>query len=265
MVANLGTETGLDYFGARYYSGAQGRFTSPDEPFADQDPADPQSWNLYTYGLNNPLRYTDPDGRAHWDETNSYVGDKDGECQKVGGGTLCWSGKNQQWEAPPPPPPAIIAADLNPLNNRAPLAFQGFVNLFLNGQVQRGSTQMAAGLLPSALLSLGAARFGGQQLFQGYKAAEEATFAARGLTTTTVFNVGGGVVNGETTGMTNHALSQALVRGVTRHEIAEALTHVAKGTGGSVLKFIGNGAEVRVNQITGKIVTVIRFSGPAAK
>ena len=24
------TETGLDYFGARYFSGAQGRFTSPD-------------------------------------------------------------------------------------------------------------------------------------------------------------------------------------------------------------------------------------------
>jgi uncharacterized protein RhaS with RHS repeats len=39
-------ETGLDYFGARYYSGAQGRFTSPDEPFADQDESDPQSWNL---------------------------------------------------------------------------------------------------------------------------------------------------------------------------------------------------------------------------
>jgi RHS repeat-associated protein len=40
-------ETGLDSFGARYYSGAQGRFTSPDEPFIDQDESDPQSWNLY--------------------------------------------------------------------------------------------------------------------------------------------------------------------------------------------------------------------------
>jgi RHS repeat-associated protein len=39
-------ETGLDYFGARYFSGAQGRFTSPDKPFADQNPDDPQSWNL---------------------------------------------------------------------------------------------------------------------------------------------------------------------------------------------------------------------------
>jgi RHS repeat-associated protein len=56
------TESGLDYFGARYYSPQQGRFTSPDEPLADQDPADPQSWSLYSYARNNPLRYIDPSG-----------------------------------------------------------------------------------------------------------------------------------------------------------------------------------------------------------
>ncbi len=55
-------ETGLDYFGARYLSGAQGRFTSPDEPLFDQSPNDPQSWNLYSCVRNNPLRYTDPTG-----------------------------------------------------------------------------------------------------------------------------------------------------------------------------------------------------------
>lgn len=58
------SETGLDYFGARYFSGAQGRFTSPDEPLIDQDPTDPQSWNLYSYVRNNPLRLTDPTGQA---------------------------------------------------------------------------------------------------------------------------------------------------------------------------------------------------------
>jgi RHS repeat-associated protein len=57
-------ETGLDNFGARYYSGAQGRFTGPDQPLIDQNPVDPQSWNLYSYGRNNPLRFTDPTGRA---------------------------------------------------------------------------------------------------------------------------------------------------------------------------------------------------------
>jgi hypothetical protein len=52
----------LDYFLARYYSSTQGRFTSPDEPFADQDEEDPQSWNLYSYVINNPLKYDDPLG-----------------------------------------------------------------------------------------------------------------------------------------------------------------------------------------------------------
>ena len=57
-------ETGLDYFGARYMSSAQGRFTSPDMPFADQRPQAPQSWNMYTYGRNNPMLYVDPSGNC---------------------------------------------------------------------------------------------------------------------------------------------------------------------------------------------------------
>jgi RHS repeat-associated protein len=56
-------ETGLDYFGARYMSAAQGRFMSPDVPLLDQHPGDPQSWNLYGYVRNNPLVNIDPDGR----------------------------------------------------------------------------------------------------------------------------------------------------------------------------------------------------------
>ncbi len=58
-------ETGLDYFGARYYSGAQGRFTSPDPEYQGAKLEDPQSWNGYAYGRNNPLKYVDPDGLAY--------------------------------------------------------------------------------------------------------------------------------------------------------------------------------------------------------
>jgi hypothetical protein len=36
----------------------------PDAPLFDQFTANPQSWNLYTYGRNNPLSGTDPTGRA---------------------------------------------------------------------------------------------------------------------------------------------------------------------------------------------------------
>jgi RHS repeat-associated protein len=55
-------ETGLDFFGARYYSNVQGRFTSADPgPFVV---ADPQNWNRYAYTINNPLKFTDPTGRS---------------------------------------------------------------------------------------------------------------------------------------------------------------------------------------------------------
>ncbi|HNY42358.1 MAG TPA: RHS repeat-associated core domain-containing protein, partial [Bryobacteraceae bacterium] len=57
-------ETGLDYFGARYFSGAQGRFTSTDPTVMTRARIfDPQQWNLYSYVRNNPLAYIDPDGR----------------------------------------------------------------------------------------------------------------------------------------------------------------------------------------------------------
>lgn len=55
-------ETGLDWFAARYFSGAQGRFTSPDPEGIGSSSHDPQSWNMYAYARNNPLRYTDPFG-----------------------------------------------------------------------------------------------------------------------------------------------------------------------------------------------------------
>ena len=70
-------ESGLDYFGARYYGSALGRFTSPDwsakpEPVPYADFENPQSLNQYTYSSNNPLSKTDPDGHCdvdgehHW-------------------------------------------------------------------------------------------------------------------------------------------------------------------------------------------------------
>lgn len=60
-------ESGLDYFGARYYSNALGRWISADWsaapaaiPYANAEV--PQSFNLYRYAGNNPATLTDPDG-----------------------------------------------------------------------------------------------------------------------------------------------------------------------------------------------------------
>jgi RHS repeat-associated protein len=75
-------ETGLDYFGARYYASNMGRFMSTD-PFniildaEDKDHfktyiSQPQNWNRYAYTWNNPLRYVDPTGETVYVVTYTY-------------------------------------------------------------------------------------------------------------------------------------------------------------------------------------------------
>jgi RHS repeat-associated protein len=54
-------ESGLDYFGARYYASGMGRFMSPDSP-SYAHLSNPQAWNLYSYTYNNPVSMWDPDG-----------------------------------------------------------------------------------------------------------------------------------------------------------------------------------------------------------
>jgi RHS repeat-associated protein len=106
-------ETGLDYFEARYYASVQGRFTSPDAPFADQEQNDPQSWNLYTYVRNNPLRYIDPFGDAHWevqaDGEQHYVGDEDGEYDKDL--NAVWVADGQYWNFQEDPTPVEVVGN----------------------------------------------------------------------------------------------------------------------------------------------------------
>jgi RHS repeat-associated protein len=75
-------ETGLDYFGARYYASIQGRFTSVDPLMESAEPMLPQSWNRYSYVLNNPLAYTDPTGEI-W--------------VRSGGGDIVWFSQ-ERWD-----------------------------------------------------------------------------------------------------------------------------------------------------------------------
>jgi RHS repeat-associated protein len=93
-------ESDLDYFGARYYSNALGRFTSVDPLMASMNNDNPQTFNRYTYVLNNPLRYVDPDGmeeKSAWDQLTKDEQDliaKKLVLQMVG------SGKNARTETP---------------------------------------------------------------------------------------------------------------------------------------------------------------------
>jgi RHS repeat-associated protein len=68
------SESGLEYFGARHYSGQLFRFMSVDPLLAaDTAVTDPQRWNRYSYVGNRPLSTVDPDGRG-WLSTAFAIG-----------------------------------------------------------------------------------------------------------------------------------------------------------------------------------------------
>jgi RHS repeat-associated protein len=91
------TESGNDYFGARYYASSMGRFSSPDPSglfFAD--PTNPQSLNLYSYVYNNPLINIDPSGmECVWDDGSYDAADDKG----TGSADKC-SGQGGTWIPP---------------------------------------------------------------------------------------------------------------------------------------------------------------------
>jgi RHS repeat-associated protein len=60
----LDEDTGLYFYGARYYDQQLARFTQPDDMIPNI--FEPQSLNRYSYVRNNPLKYTDPTGHWEW-------------------------------------------------------------------------------------------------------------------------------------------------------------------------------------------------------
>ncbi|HKC66041.1 MAG TPA: RHS repeat-associated core domain-containing protein, partial [Pyrinomonadaceae bacterium] len=75
------SETGLDYFIARYYSASQGRFTSVD-PLGGRI-LNPQTLNKYLYVRNNPLRLTDPTGMYICADSKKCDSDDDKKFEKA--------------------------------------------------------------------------------------------------------------------------------------------------------------------------------------
>ncbi len=59
---NRDIESGLDYTLARQYTSQFGGWMSPDPDNAGADPSNPQTWDAYSYALNNPTTLTDPEG-----------------------------------------------------------------------------------------------------------------------------------------------------------------------------------------------------------
>jgi len=77
--------SGLSYLNARYYDSGRGQFLSQDPVFwAKQNLSDPQSINVYSYALDNPITRKDPSGltslydvysgKATWNDYQVDVG-----------------------------------------------------------------------------------------------------------------------------------------------------------------------------------------------
>src|SRR6266478_4224388 len=70
----LDEDTGLYYYNFRYYIPELARFGQPDDVIPDL--SNPQSYNRYSYCLDNPLRFTDPTGHeTYWEGVgNVFLG-----------------------------------------------------------------------------------------------------------------------------------------------------------------------------------------------
>lgn len=113
-------DTSSDYFGARWFRYTMARFYSPDwsaapeaVPYAKLD--NPQSQDLYTYVLDNPLRSSDPDG-------HDLSADPDGGNDDSSTGQPCQYDVCVKAKAPPvplqPTPPPTSLGIFHTLMNR---------------------------------------------------------------------------------------------------------------------------------------------------
>ena len=154
------SESGNDYFGARYYSSTTGRFISADPGwFLVADPSNPQTWNQYSYALNNPLRFIDPTGMdaCYWDDGTYDDDPSDGgatedECYDQGG---TWIPTVQQSVTVTPDFPAPCSQTLN-VGQRVSTGIQGALNLGVGGTKMVGSGAVTALALDVAPETLGA-------------------------------------------------------------------------------------------------------------
>jgi RHS repeat-associated protein len=80
----LDPETAFEYLGARYYRNLWGRFTSVDPIVSPGATTNPQLWNRYTYGLNSPLRFSDPSGMEPGEPTDRSSALPDMACDFCG-------------------------------------------------------------------------------------------------------------------------------------------------------------------------------------
>jgi len=264
------TESGNDYFGARYYASSMGRFLSPDDD-SDQEPSDPQSWNLYPYVRNNPLTNTDPDGhdcvvQSRIDDNHESVSVSSGTCSGVSVG----SGQSATYV-----PGTVTGISANG-GNSIDIGYNSY-----DGQSSGVTNASSAPAFdhPGIDGPANAAIFG--------QIGNQGMGAIKWFGEQMALNVAGGLVghgiglglealqatrlaklaSGATANLSSKILRQMVSRGWTRQEIEETIqygtAHVIEGgnkaTGGTVTEFVNSsGKFVVVDNSSGQVLQVSR-------
>ena len=268
------TESGLDYFGARYLSSSMGRFTSPD--YADEDdgplsipyynPQNPQSLNLYSYVRNNPVTHSDSDGHDVNVCTNDANGnqhctqmsnDQYAAAQKAGNGglnvpTLDQVGSNGNGSG------QFNATNITDSNGNS----VGTATYVSNGPTDYYANSAGYGILANASATVGSVK--GVAAFYGASAVGAIGLYAAGATAGAELTTMGSL----NSDLTVHVAERLAERGITS-EAARAAIEAAKKSGdvvqamgryGPQLRYTANGIKVVValtGANAGKIITAM--------
>ncbi len=246
-------ESSLDYFGARYYSARLGRFVSLDAPFVDQFASAPQSWSLYSYARNNPLRFLDPTGRRCVKTDDGSVGD-DGEgemCQAV-----VKDGPQQETVYAYPQISPAAAQIFRSAAFRAEDTFRAFATVSL------AAGAAAGGALALAASGAGLTTIGGTvagpvvPLLPQLQTVVQRSYPA----------LGNGLRNLQ---LSKHAVQRMAQRGITREMIQETIEKCTRYWDPLHKNFRyilrdrfarGKGVSISIDPVTNEVITVFKVS-----
>ncbi|MDQ7008638.1 MAG: RHS repeat-associated core domain-containing protein, partial [Acidobacteriota bacterium] len=234
-------EVELDYMLARYYGANLGRFLSVDP--VQGTPEDPQSWNLYPYVTNNPLRFNDPTGEDGNDVAN-WIDDKVGTITSsvqasVGSG--------------------VVGVLVDAAVSTAGDLVSGTADLLRVGASTGeaiGSGANGEGVVRAVAEDVGRA----SGLALAMAAPANAALRGSGAAAAETPAANAGVAGGRITGHTKHGLNQAISRDGGRGVSPRAMLDAAKnpvetvGQSGGRTKYVGKDATVVTNK-DGKVIT----------